>query len=67
MNPSQEQLDNLAATAAQRDEVPVGAVVVHKTLGAVGCGFNRREERHSAIAHAEILAIDSGRDLLARL
>lgn len=45
-----------ALRAAEKDEVPVGAVVVHQG-SIVGRGHNRREERKSAIAHAEILAL----------
>jgi tRNA(adenine34) deaminase len=53
----------LAATAAEQGEVPVGAVVV--VNGAeVGAGRNRREEDQDPLAHAEILAI---REAAARL
>jgi tRNA(adenine34) deaminase len=46
-----------ARKAFERDEVPVGAVVVYR--GAViGAAYNRREEARSPIAHAEILAIE---------
>lgn len=47
----------LAETAASIGEVPVGAVVV-KDGAIVGQGYNRRETDGSAIAHAEILAIE---------
>ena len=45
-----------AAAAADRDEVPVGAVVVRagKIIGRAG---NRRRELHDPTAHAEVLAI----------
>lgn len=45
-----------AGQAAAKGEVPVGAVIV---LGAevVGAGFNRREERQSPLAHAEMIAL----------
>lgn len=47
----------LAQEAARAGEVPVGCVVVRE--GAViGRGRNRREEAGSALAHAEIAAID---------
>ena len=46
----------LAKTAYIRGEVPVGAVIV-KNNRIVSTGFNRREERHSPIEHAEITAI----------
>ncbi|MGI6031702.1 MAG: GNAT family N-acetyltransferase [Eubacteriales bacterium] len=39
-------------------EVPIGAVVVHPQRGVVGVGRNRREFGRSALAHAEIEAID---------
>ena len=52
-----EQALDLAREAAQAGEVPVGCVI---TLGdrIVGRGRNRREEGKSALAHAEIQAID---------
>ena len=46
-----------AREAALRDEVPVGAVVVHGDR-IVGRGYNRREERQSPLCHAELLAIE---------
>ena len=46
----------LAAEAAQRDEVPVGALVVVDGE-VVGEGGNRVEERRSPLAHAEMEAI----------
>ena len=47
---------SLAREAAAAGEVPVGAVVVCKGE-IVGRGRNRREENHTALAHAEIEAI----------
>jgi len=49
---------DLAREAAEEGEVPVGAVVV---LGGtvVGTGRNRREKNKSALAHAELEAIDA--------
>ena len=47
-----------AQQAASRKEVPVGAVVV-SAGEVVGTGDNRREERQSPLAHAEILAIEA--------
>lgn len=47
----------LAETAASLGEVPVGAIVV-KNGEVLGRGYNRRETDGSAIAHAEILAIE---------
>jgi tRNA(adenine34) deaminase len=46
----------LAKEAAQAGEVPVGCVIVKDGV-IVGRGRNRREEDSSALAHAEMLAI----------
>jgi tRNA(adenine34) deaminase len=46
-----------ANRAAACVEVPVGAVIVCGSA-IVGRGYNRREEMHTALAHAEILAIE---------
>ena len=49
----------LADEAATLEEVPVGAVIVHKPTGRIiGEGYNRRETDRSPLAHAEIIAID---------
>ncbi|MEX0646553.1 MAG: tRNA adenosine(34) deaminase TadA [Balneolaceae bacterium] len=48
----------LAEQAFLQDEVPVGAVVVHKNRIA-GRGFNQVEMLNDPTAHAEILAISS--------
>lgn len=49
----------LADEAAALEEVPVGAVIVHKPTGQIiGEGYNRRETDRSPLAHAEIMAID---------
>ena len=45
-----------ADKAADRGEVPIGAVVVQGGK-AVGRGYNRREKAHDPTAHAEIIAI----------
>ena len=47
----------LAGEAAACGEVPVGAIVV-RDGEIIGKGYNRRETWGSAIAHAEILAIE---------
>ena len=47
---------NLAKTAAERGEVPVGAVVVKDGV-IIGEGHNRPRESHDPTAHAEIVAI----------
>ena len=46
-----------AQIAAQLGEIPVGAVVV-KDDQVIGRGYYRREVDSSAIAHAEVLAIE---------
>lgn len=48
----------LARMAAREGEVPVGAVVAKDGV-IVGEGRNMREKGQNALAHAEILAIDS--------
>lgn len=45
-----------AAKAARRGEVPVGAVVV-KDGRVVGRGHNKTERGHSALLHAEMVAL----------
>ena len=47
----------LAKTAARLGEVPVGAVVV-RDGEIIGKGYNLRENKKSASAHAEIIAIE---------
>ncbi|MDI6740337.1 MAG: tRNA adenosine(34) deaminase TadA [Candidatus Edwardsbacteria bacterium] len=46
----------LAARAALKDEVPVGAAVVYHDR-IVGRGFNRVEAKQSALHHAEMTAL----------
>jgi tRNA(adenine34) deaminase len=46
----------LANKAASKDEVPVGCVIV-KDGKVIAKGFNRKEEKKSAIYHAEIVAL----------
>ncbi len=48
----------LAREAAQAGEVPVGAVIADSAGKVIGRGRNRREERRSAVHHAEIEAIE---------
>ena len=48
---------DLAREAGQSGDVPVGAVVIDGTGTVIGRGRNRREERRSAVCHAEIEAI----------
>lgn len=50
---------SLAKIAAEYGEVPVGAVVVRDSDGAIiGRGYNRRELDASPTAHAELIAIE---------
>lgn len=51
-----EQALALAREAAQAGEVPVGCVIV-RAGAVVGRGRNRREEKRSALSHAEMEAI----------
>ena len=46
-----------AVDAGKRGEIPVGAVIV-KNGEVIATGSNRREEKKSAISHAEIEAIE---------
>jgi tRNA(adenine34) deaminase len=46
----------LASQAATADEVPVGCVIV-KDGKVIGKGLNQKEEKSSAVYHAEIVAI----------
>lgn len=46
-----------AKAAAQKGEVPVGAVIV-KNGKVIACGRNMREEKQNALSHAEIEAIN---------
>ena len=58
-----QQALNLAKQGAAREEVPVGAILVHNQQ-IIGQGFNEPIGRHDATAHAEIVAL---RDACRRL
>jgi tRNA(adenine34) deaminase len=45
-----------ARHAAEREEVPVGAVIVSGG-GVIGTGYNCREEQQDPLGHAELMAI----------
>ncbi|MCH8853517.1 MAG: nucleoside deaminase, partial [Planctomycetes bacterium] len=45
-----------AERAAELDEIPVGAVVVHQQR-IIGRGFNLREKLKDPTAHAEMIAL----------
>ena len=47
-----------AEQAFEEDEVPVGAVVVHKNK-IIGRGYNQVEKLNDATAHAEMIALTS--------
>lgn len=47
----------LAAEAATKDEVPVGALLI-QGKSVLGQGRNRREETQRTVAHAEIVALE---------
>ncbi|MGE0614772.1 MAG: nucleoside deaminase [Bacteriovoracia bacterium] len=53
-----EQALELAGRAANEDEVPVGAVVVHEGK-VIGTGYNLRETRQDPTAHAEVIALQA--------
>lgn len=50
---------SLAERAAEEDEVPIGAVLVHKGE-VIARAYNRREQNKCATHHAEVLAIEEG-------
>lgn len=56
---------SLAETAAARDEVPVGAVIVHEGK-LIATGYNLRETHANPCAHAEIEAIEAACRTLGR-
>jgi tRNA(adenine34) deaminase len=47
----------LARQAAERGEVPIGAVVVNADGVIIGSGYNATEECHTQAAHAEVRAL----------
>ncbi len=49
----------LAREAAEAGEVPVGCVIADERGEIIGRGRNRREEKRSALSHAETEAIES--------
>ena len=48
---------SLAKVAADKGDVPVGAIVVNETGEILGTGQNLREQSNDPTAHAEIIAI----------
>jgi tRNA(adenine34) deaminase len=53
----------LAELSAEKDEVPVGCIVVHDGM-VIGRGHNQTESLQDATAHAEILAIGAASSTL---
>ncbi|HTT97566.1 MAG TPA: nucleoside deaminase [Rhizomicrobium sp.] len=53
-----------AEAAAQRGEVPVGAVLVSASGEVLARDGNRIVERHDPTAHAEVLALQAGAEKL---
>ncbi|MGH8015373.1 MAG: tRNA adenosine(34) deaminase TadA [Candidatus Zixiibacteriota bacterium] len=49
---------NEAAEAFEADEVPIGAIVVHKNK-VIGRGHNQTESLNDATAHAEMIALSA--------
>ncbi len=47
----------LAEVAAEKDEVPVGAILIGSNNEILSQGFNLRESLNSPLAHAELIAL----------
>lgn len=54
----------LAATAYDEGEIPVGAIVVADGSKIIGKGYNQTEKLNDVTAHAEILAISAASQYL---
>ena len=48
---------DVAHTATQTGDVPVGAIIINRDGIVIGKGFNEREANNDPTAHAEIVAI----------
>ena len=53
-----------ARTAAELDEVPVGAVLIDSTGELIACGHNQPISAHDPSAHAEIVTMRAGAEQL---
>jgi tRNA(adenine34) deaminase len=53
-----------ARAAAEENEVPVGAVIVHQQFGKIASAHNQREQLRDPTAHAEMLAITQAAEAL---
>lgn len=54
----------LAATAFDEGEIPVGAIIVAEGGRIIGKGYNQTEKLNDVTAHAEILAISAASQYL---
>lgn len=54
---------DLAQQAFEEQEVPVGAIIVHKDR-VIGTGYNQREQLRDPTAHAEMIAITQAAEAL---
>lgn len=62
--PAMQAALNLAASAAEVGDVPVGAVVIDNEGKIIGRGFNSREVEKNPLGHAEVNAlIDAAKTL----
>ena len=52
-----EKIYDLALESYEKDEIPVGAIVVKNNV-IIGFGINNREKDNSVVGHAEINAIE---------
>jgi len=46
-----------AQLAADEDEVPIGALIIHPDMGVIGLAHNQREQLNDPTAHAELIAM----------
>lgn len=51
-----KEIMKLCYIAAKKNEVPVGAIIVHNNK-IIAKGYNQREKAHNILGHAEIIAI----------
>jgi tRNA(adenine34) deaminase len=53
-----------AQAAAEENEVPVGAVILHRDLRMIASAHNQREQLRDPTAHAEMIAITQAAEAL---
>lgn len=53
-----------AYAAAEENEVPVGALIVHRGSHIIASAHNQREQLHDPTAHAEMIAITQAAESL---